>query len=1013
MTKKLSISLYITSFIIVASLLIITLCSFILKDLKYYVNNSFDTIEGKTGYVITVSDINLTGTGLRINNLRITEPEKKQALLTSKNLLLKIKILPLFTGKIIVSNFTLYEPEFSISGIKNGNWTKLIKKPLSLNYRPGDNSFFKFSFNPESYRIQRGQLLYRNTSHNIIANLNEINAEITVINSKYDYNINATAKQTPDKNSALLSLTTKFSFKENNFSPDMFTADGILNISSVPSSGLIPDINNYLLPEYQGLKLNGSIKYTISPGLKFNVSGQLEPYHPNKSSLNESIFKFRSKGNKDEIIFDTINLSLFDALKLTGSVSLQNSKPKTTKIDISLLSADADINYLKQIFNLNSLPTPIPGIISKFQSGKVFIKNTQIHNILNIPDKSDSTFWLNGNCELFNSTLNISSRFPLLNISNSQLTFNNNVLTGTAAVHIFKNDNSTLDIKIIDPFKEPDVTLLIDSRFSAETVDKTIQKILVNRPDLNISEYLSGIITAKTTLQYNKTAKIASAINLTSTEYNISNKIRKPKNLQNIIALSTQFNNKNNIIAFTYSIKKSLILSGKINSLKPISLNGKYKLHRFNTNSLIFPLFPEDMTLSGKVSGTGNVNIQSANKDILPFTGSIKVDKFTIMDKTDSTDLISADLTAKIQKNNLLIQSSRVLVGETDIHADGNLTSALPLKGDLRLNVDYFDIDEFVRKIRTIIIHSKKKLPKKPSSPNPFLKTDLDIDLKVKKVNFLKWDFEKATSNFTYIGSTLTWDNVHLYSDNGTAQGRVIYDYSNPARYRLEFHPSKTDLDFTTLIPMFRKNKKITGNTNLSGSFTSTYKKGEEIIPNMNGLFNIQVQNGEIRRSKLFSKSIAKARQKNKISPDAPNKIYKSMPFNLIDADFSIKNSIIKTDNLILTSPAINLTAIGTINLKKKDLDFTVGTQVLKTIGKILGNIPIAGDLFTIDNKALTLGYFKVNGSFNSPSVKALPFKSLGLGIKRFFFSILDIPMIFIPDKTDDNETDATSPLNQ
>ncbi len=147
MTKKLSISLYITSLIIITFVLIITLCTFVLKDLKYYVNQSFDIIEDKTGFVITIADINLTGSGIRINNLSITEPEKELALLTSKNVLLQIKLLPLLKGKIITSGLILHEPEFSISGIKDGNWSNLIKNPFSFNYKPADNNFFEFSLN--------------------------------------------------------------------------------------------------------------------------------------------------------------------------------------------------------------------------------------------------------------------------------------------------------------------------------------------------------------------------------------------------------------------------------------------------------------------------------------------------------------------------------------------------------------------------------------------------------------------------------------------------------------------------------------------------------------------------------------------------------------------------------------------------------------------------------------------------------------------------------------------------
>jgi hypothetical protein len=1013
MTKKLSISLYITSLIIITFVLIITLCTFVLKDLKYYVNQSFDIIEDKTGFVITIADINLTGSGIRINNLSITEPEKELALLTSKNVLLQIKLLPLLKGKIITSGLILHEPEFSISGIKDGNWSNLIKNPFSFNYKPADNNFFSFSFNPENIAIREGRLLYRNTSQGIFTSLDEVNADITVNKNKNDYILDVSAKHFQDKSTGLLSLITRFSFKENNFSPENFSAEGDINLSSVPASGLIPDIKNHLLPEYQGLKLNGLIKFNISPGLNFNVSSQIKPYHPNKSSQNDSILEFKSRGNKDEVIFDSIKISLFDALNAAGNAVLQNIQSESPGIDISLVSADADINYLKQIFNINSLPVPIPNIINKFQSGKIFIKDTRIQ-VPDIAEKPDTAFSIEGNCKLITSTINISSQFPLLNISSSNFIFNNEVLTGTAAIHIFENDNSTLKINIIDPFKEPEVKLLIDSRFSAETIDGVLYKFADSKPTLNISEYASGIITAKTILNYNNKIKISSMIDLTSTEYKISNKITKPKNLHNIISLSTQLNNKINKIAFTYSISKSLVLSGTINTLKPLTLNGEYKLHKFNINSFNFPLFPETLALSGKISGTGDFNIHSNNKALLPFTGLIKLEQLNIKDKTKSTDLISADLTGKISKKNLQIQNSRIIVGKTDIRAKGNLSSALPPKGSLTFNVDFFDIDEFIRKINTIVKHAKNnKLPKKPSSSNLFLKTDLDIDLQVKNGNFLKWDFDNTTSNFTYIGSTLTWENIYLYCDNGTAQGKVIYDYTNPGRYKLEFHPLKTSLDFTTLIPMFKKNKKITGETNLSGSFLSTYKKGSEIIPNMNASFNIQVKNGVIRRSTLLSTFLTKINIFKKISPDASEKILKNMPFSLINGDFTMKDSIMKTDNLILTSPALNLTAIGEVNLKKSELNLIVGTQVLKTIGKILGNIPLAGDLFTVDNKALTLGYFRIKGPFEKPTISSLPFKSLGLGIKSFFKTILDIPMIFIPDNPDNETKKDQTPVIQ
>jgi len=79
------------------------------------------------------------------------------------------------------------------------------------------------------------------------------------------------------------------------------------------------------------------------------------------------------------------------------------------------------------------------------------------------------------------------------------------------------------------------------------------------------------------------------------------------------------------------------------------------------------------------------------------------------------------------------------------------------------------------------------------------------------------------------------------------------------------------------------------------------------------------------------------------------------MPFDSITSDFVMHNAIMKTENLFLRGPAMNLTAVGDINLMTEIVDLIVGAQILETIGRILGNIPIAGELVTGKDKSLTI----------------------------------------------------------
>ncbi len=1014
MSKKSSILLYITAALILSCGFIITAGSFILKDLKYYAENTFNLIEQKTGYIITIDDIDLTiikGAVVKINRLSIIEPEKKLKLLTCKNVQLQIRLLPLFKKELVVSRLVLNEPEFSISGIKDGDWTKVSLLPFTLNFEATGKNFFRFIFDPHKIILGNGRLLYKNSINNVFTSLDEIDAEISEVKDKPEYILIAAAKHIQDSSSGNISINSSFSLTKANINPENIYAQGVIKLSSIPASGFIPDIKNLINQDYHGALLNGDIYFTLIPGLKFDASGQIYPVYPNISFKNKSIIKFKSRGSKDRIFIDELDFILPDTLKLSGSASLLKLTSKIPEFNISLSKGSADITFLKNILNSPALPESLSLLLDKFKSGKAQFTDIHIKNKVK-QDESGVPFSITGSCKLIDCKVDIYKDIPLINISDSHFLFTDKSLTGIASISAFNNDNSTIDIKIKDPFNKPAVELKINSRHPVKDISALFKKDNADTPSQNFFQSTSGIVTAVTTIKYFNKIDLSSKIDLSLSEYNINNKLIKPKNLNNTLYLKSEIDSKINIIDYNFVIENSFELNGSIKSLKPLSLNGDYKLNNFEVSSLILPLIPDTLSLSGNISGKGTYRFPKQKKTVLPFTGNLQIKNLTLKDNINSDKLITIKASSDITDKNINLKTSRVRVGASDLNAHGILDSALPPKGNISFNPDFLDIDDFIGVIITII----KRIPKtKPAEdirePNPFSKTALNIDLRVKKGNFLKWDFDNATSAFTYFGSTLTWDDIILYTDNGTAQGRVVYDYTNPGRYRLELYPSKTDLDFTTLIPMFRKDNKITGRTDLTGSFTSTYNKGAEIIPNMNGLFSIQVKDGVIRRSKIISKSIDKMSRTEKISPDVPEIIYKSLPFDSLEADLSMDKNVIKTDDLILKSPAINLTAIGSVNLSKGELDFIVGTQVLKTIGKILGNIPIAGDLFTIDNKALTLGYFHVKGSFTNPKISALPFKSLGLGIKRFFMSILDIPMIFIPDNLFDN-TDKEKKLS-
>ena len=106
-----------------------------------------------------------------------------------------------------------------------------------------------------------------------------------------------------------------------------------------------------------------------------------------------------------------------------------------------------------------------------------------------------------------------------------------------------------------------------------------------------------------------------------------------------------------------------------------------------------------------------------------------------------------------------------------------------------------------------------------------------------------------------------------------------------------------------------------------------------------------------------------------------------------------------ETENLTLKSPAMNLSAVGSIHILQKEIDMIVGVQPLETIGKIVGTIPIAKNIFTGKDKSLTVGYFHVQGPYENASVRPLPIKSFRRAVSKIFKSILNIPREILSPK--------------
>ena len=82
-----------------------------------------------------------------------------------------------------------------------------------------------------------------------------------------------------------------------------------------------------------------------------------------------------------------------------------------------------------------------------------------------------------------------------------------------------------------------------------------------------------------------------------------------------------------------------------------------------------------------------------------------------------------------------------------------------------------------------------------------------------------------------------------------------------------------------------------------------------------------------------------------------------------------IKRKKIIFDSIYIRGSSATLVGKGTLDLEKKMIDIDLQIHVARTIGKVLGSIPLLGYILMGEDKSITVG-LKISGTLNKPIVK-------------------------------------------
>lgn len=229
----------------------------------------------------------------------------------------------------------------------------------------------------------------------------------------------------------------------------------------------------------------------------------------------------------------------------------------------------------------------------------------------------------------------------------------------------------------------------------------------------------------------------------------------------------------------------------------------------------------------------------------------------------------------------------------------------------------------------------------------------------------------------------LDLDRVSGQSANGEVAGRIVVQLPRKQPADAEMSIRATGLPVEDVLKFFGpKGEFMTGEARMTGTMRGHGKNPHGLYPTLNGKVDVLLENGRILKSqeraiwKIISILNLPAVLQGKVDLEK-----EGLPYNRITATFVALNGLFETENLIIDSPIVKITAAGSFDLPTDQIDMVWAVSPFGSYSQFLKTIPLFGRLFAGDRKGIATALFSVKGAIEDPEVTYLPMKSFATGV--------------------------------
>lgn len=392
--------------------------------------------------------------------------------------------------------------------------------------------------------------------------------------------------------------------------------------------------------------------------------------------------------------------------------------------------------------------------------------------------------------------------------------------------------------------------------------------------------------------------------------------------------------------------------------------------------------------------GDSIVTVKAGIKSLKKPEGDIKLSSSQFYLHDMNPDIERLDVAAKrvasdftIKNDLIAIKNLSGIINSSNFHLNGIYYTGRNSNANISFTSTKLDIDDL-----RLFSTNKHTDSVNHSAPN------LKLSLNVENGNFGKLEFSKLRSNIQRENGAYYLQNLYANLPGGklNAKGRIAHSGTSGDRYDLSFDIINADAD--KLFAAVDFSKEVTGNLTLHGDLTAKGNTLIEVKKTALGNLRLNMSNGKIRKFSTLSKVFSILNVSQLLKFKLPDMASGGMPYNSIKGSIGVKDGILSTEDLFISSNAINVSIIGSADIVKEDLNFTLGAQPLQTVDKIVNRIPIVGWLLTGEDKDLLTAYFEAKGKWSDPEVTPIQVKSMGKGILNVFIRAFQLPVKLFTD---------------